>query len=241
MIDDMLSAFGFLTVLPLTNIAGGSTPRPGRMYAYFPLVGLLIGAIVALLAFIAFMPRAVVAFLVLAVWVILSGGLHLDGLADTCDGLLAPTTPERRLEIMKDPRTGAWAVVGVALVLLGKWVSISNVPVLALLLPPVAGRWAMVMAAALFPRASETGMASRFANGFGQNQVLAASITAGVVLLAVTVFEGWHALVAGAIVALVMYGIGAWATRRLGGLTGDIYGAICEVTELACLVILTLR
>jgi adenosylcobinamide-GDP ribazoletransferase len=241
MIDDMLSAFGFLTVLPLTNIAGGSTPRPGRMYAYFPLVGLLIGAFVALVAFIPFFPRPVVAFLVLAVWVILSGGLHLDGLADTCDGLLSATTPERRREIMKDPRAGAWAIVGVSLLLLGKWIMLTNVSALVLLLPPVAGRWAMVMAAAVFPRASDTGMASRFANGFGQNQLIAASITALVVLIAVSLVAGWRVLLAGALTPLLVFGLGTWAVRRLGGLTGDIYGAICELVELVCLIALTIR
>lgn len=240
MIDDMLSAFGFLTVLPLTNIAGGSTPRPGKMYAYFPLVGLLIGVAVALVASIRFIPRGVVAFLALAVWVVLTGGLHLDGLADTSDGVFSATTPERRREIMKDPRTGVWAVAGVSLLLLGKFAALETVSPLALLLPPVLGRWAMVFAAAIFPRASETGMATRFADGFGQNQLIAASVTALVVAIASALVLGWPVLLVALLPALVVYGFGTFASRRLEGVTGDVYGALCELVELVCLIGLTM-
>jgi adenosylcobinamide-GDP ribazoletransferase len=249
MIDDMLSTFGFLTILPLTNIAGGSTPRPGKMYGYFPLVGLLIGVAAALVDSIRFMPRQVTAFLVLAAWVLLTGGLHLDGLADMCDGLFAATTPERRREIMKDPHAGAWAMVGVVVVLLGKYAAIQSVSPLVLLIPPVLGRWAMVLAAALFPRASETGMAARFANGFGQGQVVGATITALIVVAGsamwvvanTTIISGLSILLIVVVPVLIVYAVGAWASPRLGGgLTGDIYGALCELVELACLLALTI-
>lgn len=249
MLNDLLSTFGFLTILPLTNIAGGSTPRPGKMYGYFPLVGLVIGVIIALLDLIRFMPRPVVSFLVLAIWVVMTGGLHLDGLADFCDGLLAATTPERRREIMDDPHAGSWAMAGVALVLLGKFAAIQVVPPLMLLLAPVLGRWAMVLAAALFPRATETGMAARFANGFGQGQVVGASITALLVAVVIAILSALTGglgaillvLIAVLLTVLVVYAVGAWASPRLGGgLTGDVYGALCELAELVCLMALTL-
>jgi len=249
MINDLLSTFGFLTILPLSNIAGGSTPRPGKMYAYFPLVGLVIGVIAAVLDLIRFIPRPAVAFLALAAWVVMTGGLHLDGLADFCDGTLAATTPERRREIMDDPHAGSWAMVGVALVLLGKFAAIQEVGPLLLILPPVMGRWAMVLAAALFPRATETGMAARFANGFGQGQVAGASITALLVAAVIAVLSaltgglGAVVLVVVAVLLSVLAAVvvGAWASPRLGGgLTGDVYGAICELVELVCLLALTL-
>lgn len=249
MIDDMLSAFGFLTVLPLTNIAGGTTPRPGKMYGYFPLVGLLIGLLSVVLDSLRILPRPVVTFVVLAMWVVISGGLHLDGLGDACDGLFAATTPERRLEIMDDPHAGTWAMAGVAMVLLGKYAALQSIAPFLLLLPPVLGRWAMVMAAALFPRATETGMAARFANGFGQGQVVGASITALIVAVLVAIYVVITAGLGGlllvalnvALVIATVYGIGAWASPRLGGgLTGDVYGAICEMVELVSLIGLTL-
>src|SRR5581483_1377050 len=135
MLDSLFSAFALLTILPFGRLAHFPDARPGRMYAYFPLVGLLIGVIISITASITFLPRDLTAFITLAVWVALTGGLHLDGLANSCDGLLATTSPERRLEIMKDPRAGSWAVIGVVVLLLGKWVALRTLAPLLLLVP----------------------------------------------------------------------------------------------------------
>src|SRR5579859_2677783 len=146
MLDGLLSAFTFLTVLPLgwLSRARGSDQlaQPGKMFSFFPLVGLIIGIIVSIAGSFSFLPKELSAFMALTAWVALTGGLHLDGLADSCDGLLATVTPQRRLEIMADPRAGSWAVIGVALVLLGKWTALRSLPSAVLLVPPIAGRWA---------------------------------------------------------------------------------------------------
>src|SRR5258706_11447820 len=115
MLQDLIGALTFLTTLPVGRIAPPKSTAPGRIFTFFPAVGLLIGVIVYAVASIRFLPADLVAFLTLAAWVILTGALHLDGFADCCDGLLATLSVERRLEIMKDPRTGAYAVVGVVL------------------------------------------------------------------------------------------------------------------------------
>src|SRR5215467_4699426 len=159
MLNDLRSAFGFLTILP---VAGLPSSQPGKMFSYFPLVGLVIGIIISLVDSITFLPRDLTAFLTLAAWVALTGGLHLDGLADSCDGLLSTTSPERRLEIMKDPRAGSWAVIGVVLVLLGKWAALRSLPPVFLLVPPIAGRWSMVLATAIFPNARSSGLSAQF-------------------------------------------------------------------------------
>ena len=152
--EGLLPAFTFLTTLPLGGLGRESeNAPPGKMFGFFPLVGLVIGMILGVVASITFLPRDLTAFLVLVAWVGVTGGLHLDGLADSCDGLFATVAPERRLEIMRDPRAGSWAVIGVGLILLGKWVALRNVSPAMLLLPPVAGRWAMVLAVAMFPGA----------------------------------------------------------------------------------------
>src|SRR5438874_512120 len=115
--DSIVAAFTFLTVLPVSKLSRpDSDTALGKMFSFFPLVGLIIGLIVSLVASIGFLPGDVTAFITLTVWIGLTGGLHLDGLADSCDGLLATVSPERRLEIMKDPRAGSWAVIGVVLV-----------------------------------------------------------------------------------------------------------------------------
>src|SRR5258708_26837462 len=103
MLDSLVLAFTFLTTLPLGWLRRNAQSVPGKMFSYFPLVGLVIGIVVSLVASIGFLPRDLTAFLALTVWVGLTGGLHLDGLADSCDGLLASVSPERRLDVMKDP------------------------------------------------------------------------------------------------------------------------------------------
>src|SRR5438105_1046690 len=143
MLQDLIGALMFLTTLPVNWIAPPQSAKPGRIFGFFPLVGLLIGAVLAVVASIRFLPAELVGFLVLAAWVILTGGLHLDGFADCCDGLLATVSLERRLEIMKDPRTGSFAVVGLVLLLLGKWVALRTLSPVLLILPPALGRWAL--------------------------------------------------------------------------------------------------
>jgi adenosylcobinamide-GDP ribazoletransferase len=176
------------------------------------------------------------AFVVLLLWVVITGGLHLDGFGDACDGLLATTSPEQRLEIMKDPRTGSWAVVGLVLLLLGKWVLITPVEPRWLLAPPVVARWAMVLAAYHFPYARTTGIGGYFRDGLGRAQWLAAGLTTALLLILAAGLIEPGLLVLGLIPVLTVALFGRWAAARLGGaLTGDVYGAIGELSELLAL------
>lgn len=231
--NDIRAAFSFLTILPLSYAQGR---KPGWSFAWYPLVGLAIGGALALMAAFSPFNASITALITLLAWVILTGGLHLDGFGDACDGLLATVEPERRLEIMKDPRTGTWAVVGLVLLLLGKWTTLSTVPPPLLIAPPVVGRWAMVCAAYGFPYARQRGLGAYFREGLGRGQVATASAIAllSVILIVRDLLP--FLIVAGA-AALAVTLIGRWATHRLGGgLTGDVYGALCEVTELLCLL-----
>src|SRR6266568_889116 len=181
--QDLIGALTFLTTLPVGWIAAPRDTAPGRIFAFFPVVGLLMGAVLSAVASIRFLSADLVAFLVLAAWVILTGGLHLDGFADCCDGLLATVSLERRLEIMKDPRTGSFAVIGLVVLLLGKWTALRTLSPVLLILPPVLGRWAMVLAAAGFPGARPSGLAAYFRDGLGRAQIIAATVTAVIVAL----------------------------------------------------------
>ncbi len=233
MLADLLAAFAFLTIIPI-RIA--SSEQPGRIFAYFPFVGLVIGAAVSLVASFQFLSRDVTAFLALAIWAALTGGLHLDGFGDSCDGLLAMTTPERRLEIMKDPRAGAYAVAGLALLLLGKWVALREIAPLLLVLPPVMGRWAMGLAAYFYPYARASGVGAHFREGLGRAQIVAATAFTGIIVALL----GWPLLLIVLVAPITVIVVGRWAAARLGGgLTGDVYGALCELTELLCLVALS--
>jgi adenosylcobinamide-GDP ribazoletransferase len=236
--NDFLRAVGLLTIIPAWRDADS---RPlGHSFAWYPLVGGLIGVALALLAQLPTTPL-LGAFLVLLAWVVVTGGLHVDGLGDACDGLLATVAPERRLEIMKDPRTGTWAVLGITLLLLGKFVGLASLNgqpacAAALLAAPVAGRWGMVFAAWYFSPARPGGMGALFRDGLGKRELLIASLTS-LVFIAVASWIAPQALLAAAVAPLVVVVAGRWASHRLGGgLTGDIYGALCEIIELVCIL-----
>jgi adenosylcobinamide-GDP ribazoletransferase len=158
--------------------------------------------------------------------------LHLDGFMDSCDGLLPPREPLQRLEIMKDSRVGAFGVVGVILLLLIKFSGLLALPVsqrwLVMLVIPMLGRWAMSWAMIRYPRARPEGMGEFFSRGLVAGQVLVASLIAGGVAVLV-LWPGGILLWGSAWLAVTL--IARFAIKRLGGLTGDVYGAICEVTE----------
>lgn len=228
--DDVRGAFSFLTLLPLGYADGR---KAGWSFAWFPLVGLAIGAFLIGIASLSPYNRHLTSLLILLAWVVVTGGLHLDGFGDSCDGLLATVSPERRLKIMKDPRTGTWAVVGIVLLLLAKWVLIQQVDYALLLIPPVLGRLAMVYAAYAFPYARKSGMGAFFRDGLGRRQVVIATGIAFVI----TMGFGEAQLMVTAF--CVMWLVGKWASIRLGGgITGDVYGAICELVEVVCLLAL---
>lgn len=232
MITDLLGAFAFLTVIP---VAQEHQPvKPGRIFAYFSLVGLVIGLVLAGIRAVE-IHKELSAFLTLLGWIAITGGLHLDGFGDACDGLFATTTPEKRLAIMKDSRAGMWGVVGLVILLLGKWITIGMVEPLLLVLPPVTGRLAMVLAARFFRPARASGIGSYFRNGLEPPQVTAA-IFSGVFI---AVLSGWPAALTILAAPLTAALAGRWAAKRLGGgLTGDVYGWLCELTELICLIFL---
>jgi adenosylcobinamide-GDP ribazoletransferase len=229
-------AIGFLTTLPVPS--HDLAPDAMRRAApWFPLVGLGIGAILAVASWVAgwLFPPAVTAVLVVALWAALTGALHLDGLADCGDGLLPPVGRERRLEIMRDPRVGAFGVTALVLVLLLKTAALASLAVtwpvllLALLLAPLWARW-LLLVAARRPSARPGGM------GASLGPVLDVRRLALAALLPIVLTGGvgvWHAPVIAAAGAAVLAALSVlWlAQRRLGGVTGDVFGAVVEVSE----------
>src|SRR5215216_4427900 len=162
-------AFGLMTTLPFPLLDDWSPGDSGRASVWYPLVGLVIGALTwltwkgAMLLF----PSLVAGIITLLAWVALTGGLHLDGLADCCDGLLASTSVERRLEIMKDPHLGAFGVIGLILVLLLKGatlVTLTPATSLGILLAASLARWC-ILPAGLLPLARPGGMGADFLSG----------------------------------------------------------------------------
>ena len=240
-ITDFALAWRLLTIIPLPFIPQDFNRPAGRAAAYYPLVGLILGLLLAGTDWILslFLPNGLAAALLLAVWAGLTGLLHLDGLMDSCDGLLPPCDPARRLEIMKDSRVGAFGVVGVVLLLLLKFNALAALPpderLPSLMVVPTLARWAMTWAMARYPLARREGTSVFFSAGLGWRQVIVASVIGGAVAL---LLLGWLGLLLWGVAWLVTTLIAGLAMARIAGLTGDVYGAICEVTETVLLIVI---
>lgn len=232
-----LAALQFLTTSPAFIRRPFTAQELGGAVAWFPLIGTLLGFTLALadaLLALIFPPPARSALLI-GLWVLLTGALHLDGFLDACDGLLGGWTPEKRLEIMRDERVGAYALAGGALLLLMKFSALLSLPVRweALLLAPTLSRWCMSLAIVAFPYARTEGLGQLMKSRTGWLQALIATLLA----LAAAWFVGRLAGLAMLGLAAITMGLLARFTlKRIPGLTGDIYGAINESVELVVLL-----
>jgi len=235
----LLAAFQFLTTFPAI-IRRAFTPQElGRAVGYFPLVGLALGGVLYGLGsgLQLVFPTPVVAVFILAAWLLLTRALHFDGFLDTCDGLFGGFTPERRLEIMRDSRVGAFGVAGGGLLLLANYVAIISLPHLSgLLLAPVMGRWALSIAIFAYPYARVKGLGRDMKDNTRWPQIIIATT---ITLLAAWLFAGWTGLLAFGISGVVLWLGAGFILRRIPGLTGDSYGALCEIVELAVLLLFT--
>ncbi len=236
-------AFSFLTVLPF-SVSEVEDRELGSTVAWFPLVGLAVGSVLVLTAWIGVrsVGAGVAGVLALAAWVGLTGALHVDGFLDVCDGLFGGPTPQERLRIMRDERVGAFAVAGGTLLFLAKYAALVGLleapswPSAAgtLLVAPVLGRWAMSLATVAFPYARPQGLGRAMNAHAGLGEIaLAGAFALGIAGL---VLGARGAGLWGGATALAWLA-GRWATRRVPGFTGDMYGALCEVTEAAVLVV----
>ena len=234
---EIVLALHFLTRIPVPLKREFPAQDWARSMAWYPLVGLLVGFCLA--AGQSLMMRLwasdLVAVLTLAIWVGLTGGLHLDGFVDCCDALPAALPPERRLEILRDVHVGTYGVVGAVLLLALKALSIRSVDWSGLALAPVLGRWAMVVVTLLFPSARPSGLGKAFKDHVGKRELI---IATGTALLAVILLGQFVGLAMMGIGFAIAYILGLWSARQLGGgITGDVYGFICEVVELSVMLV----
>ena len=247
MLRSFTLALAFLTRIPVRT-APAREGELARSLAYFPAVGLAIGAIVACVAWVCrgALPPAVIAVVVVAMLAAVTGGLHLDGLADVFDAWAGGRGDrERMLTIMRDSRIGAVGTVAVALVLIAKVAALTELlgrsgargdATLAIVLTcPAAARWAVVPLVAFFPYARSQGLGVAFRSDRGIPAVLIA--TAIALGLALWLGAVWAFLAALAAAAL----FGTWVYLPLRGLTGDVYGAAIEIAEVAFLVTATVE
>ncbi len=239
-------AWHFLTTIPLSQTHHEPTaPELAASMAWYPVVGLLIGSglIVADLGLTVVLAPAVVNALLIVLLVLLTRGLHQDGLADTLDGLAGGRTPAERLSIMRDPRIGAIGATGLFLSLILRYTGLMALPhefrLPAVLCMPAMGRWAMVTLAWISPYArTEGGLAAPFLTHLSWRHVAISTV-----VLAIALAGGFGAVGASLILlagALIMLVGGRVCRRWFGGITGDTLGAINEVIEILFLLFVPL-
>ena len=213
----------------------------GRSTRYFPLVGAILGFIYACIALVLMVILGSQLYTVRTVLVLLplllSGGIHCDGFMDTMDGLFSGRGRERMLEIMKDSRAGSFGVAAFVCLLLFDWSLIFDlqepVLVVALFVMPVIGRMAMLFAVGYFPYARPEGMGKAFAD-MTDHKAIAIGLLITLIFVVPVGIAALLALLCGVLWAFLF---GCFARKKLGGLTGDVYGAIEMTTETVVLVI----
>lgn len=239
-------AVGFLTVLPV-RVRDATMREVGRAAMWFPFVGFFMGLTLGVvhLVFLQFFAPLLAATLTVVLWIAFTGGLHLDGLADCCDGLFVSALPERRLEIMRDPRVGSFGVIGLVLIIALKIFAISStdfrsfrgvsdfgsLPVFVLAL--TISRW-LILIVALQPHARANGMGVEFARGITRQTIIVAAIVPALLLFAS--FISWQMMVSIIAAHAVTFLVIRFARARIGGITGDVIGLAVEVSEAIMLI-----
>ena len=234
-------AWQLLTIIPIPRRREYSPEDLGKSIGFFPVIGLFLGAVLLGLDLLLslFLPLVLVNVLLIIVLLILTGALHLDGFIDTCDGLAVKGSPSDRLKAMKDSRVGAFGVIGACCMLLAQFAALMALPMgiraSALILMPVLGHWAMVYAICAFPVAKKEGMGWAIKQGANWKGM---ALAAGISLVIASVLLGWWGLALMAAVSLIVLIFARFLSSRLGGLSGDSYGAVSELTQLAVLILI---
>ncbi len=236
----IIAAFQFLTISPTLIKRIFTAQEMGRAVGWFPLVGVVLGLLLyginnmAQLIF----PVSVSAAITLFAWVMFTRAFHLDGFMDTCDGLFGGFTAERRLEIMKDSRMGAFGVAGGVLILLTQYAALSASTNLfvALVLATTLGRWSSPLVIYWFPYAREDGLGIEMKRNVGSREVLLATSIMSITAWLVYGWPGFLFMVAAAAIGFL---VAVYTMRLLPGLTGDIYGTVTSLVEMFTLVFFT--
>ena len=238
----LAAAVRYLTIVPFPgSAASAGLENLGRGAVWFPVVGLALGAALALLDQLTsrLFPPLLDALVLVTAWKLASGGLHLDGLADCLDGVVG-RDPQHRLEIMRDSRIGAFGAIGLILLLMLEIAALVELPQTVraptLLVAPAVARALPPLLGRLFGPARPDGHGAAFHAGLGR---LAAPVALAIAVIVAAVALGVLGMIALGIACLVTIALGQFMTRRLGGVTGDVFGAAIETGEVAVLLVVS--
>ncbi|MEF9425662.1 MAG: adenosylcobinamide-GDP ribazoletransferase [Candidatus Mariimomonas ferrooxydans] len=255
----ILLAFQFLTIVPVKGISDVSENEVGKASAFFPLVGFVQGLLLMVSAglFLKIFPAELVSGLIVLMIILLNGGLHLDGLADTFDAIAARGNKEKKILIMKGSSVGPIGVSAIVLAILLKYLSLNTLflnssPITylsLLLLMPVFSRWIMVPAIFHSSPAKQEGLGTVFIDNTGYRELLMAtfltlfflSVTLYIVnqlMVSDSQFSVFSLLSLSAFLVLYLFSIISvrFCNKRFGGMTGDTFGAISEISEILFLM-----
>ncbi|GAB6137036.1 adenosylcobinamide-GDP ribazoletransferase [Halanaerobaculum tunisiense] len=239
--NKFLLALQFITRIPINLDLNYDDRSIGTSMVYYPVIGTLLGAILSLvnqLGVVYFPPLVTDALLIIGM-VVLTGGLHLDGLMDTCDGIFSGRGKERILDIMRDSRVGAFGVIGLVLLLLLKFSLLVEIPMqykgLILVYSLTISRWAMVYVAFFYPYPRQEGLGKAYQEHLELKHFLLATgwtLLGGFFLFGI---QGILILLANWLVTVILAKI---IMGKIDGLTGDNYGAVNELIEVVSLLVL---
>jgi len=241
MLNNFFLALHFLTGIYIKKL-DCDEKKLSRATQYFPLIGVLIGCVLAVVNFLfsfVFSPVVVCAVIVVCL-ILITRGFHLDGFIDTVDGIFGGMNKDERLKIMKDTNIGSFGAIGVVSLLLLKYTLLLELsgdklfPVFLILMPALS-RWSMVCAMVLYPYLREKGT-GHFTKLVGKNEVTVASLTIFVFVFA---FMGINGLIILTSTLILMLLISKYISSKIGGMTGDTYGALNETIEVMVLALFT--
>ncbi len=242
-----LAAFSFLSVVSIgkNNI---NAAELGKSTRYFPLVGLLFGLVLVVSTLILkiLLPHQVVSIIIIIILTALSGGLHLDALADTADGLLGGWSREESLKIMKDSAVGVFGAGAVTMNIIFKYALLSSLKFDAnglkfILIMPVLSRWAPVYGSYFYPAVRKDGLAKVLSRSVGVlDLVIASLLSVIIIVLLFSLTIAMNILIGFTVIIILLTYL---LTKKIGGVTGDILGTLIELGEstvlLLALLILT--
>ncbi len=240
-LNNFLLSLQFLTIINIKDNITIYEDRLGKAVIFFPVVGVLIGLIliITLRSLSLWLPIALTDAFILIALLIITGGLHIDGFADTVDGFAGGKNKDDILRIMKDSRIGTFGVVGIVMLLLTKYLSIyslqEDTKYLVLITMPVIGRWSVLPMGLFFKYARiEGGTGKIFAESIRLKEFIIGTIMALAIIIPLFRLKGFLMF---AVIFIITLLIGRYSKRKINGITGDVFGATIEINELIILIL----
>lgn len=240
-LNNFLLSLQFLTIINIKDNITIYEDRLGKVVIFFPVVGVLIGLILIITSRLLslWLPVALTDVFILIALLIITGGLHIDGFADTIDGFAGGKDKEDILRIMKDSRIGTFGVAGLIMLLMTKYLAIQGLPIdskyLILTVMPAVGRWSILPMGFLFKYArTEGGTGKAFAEHIKLKEFIIGTVLSLIIAISLLGVKGFLMITVVFIATLI---IGRHSEKRIGGITGDVFGATIEINELIILIL----